>query len=301
MPPSYFDPINNPEQALASRRGARSHGGGRERLTPGGGGRHQEVAARSETLRAPQRLRLVAPSFYCQWVKEQITDNPAFGSTAGAPELLYQGGLRIETPLDPAVQQAAGPPPVPRWSRPTELLPGSRSCSPAAGRCSRWPPTARGAGRRRRSDGSHLPGDRSLPPGSTFKAHHACRGDRERLRIRIPLVRAAALRTGQSELPGRRFRQRRRRPRRAWLTAIQATWRSVNTYYVWLVEQTGVIKAAQMAQRLGMSSIRTDGSPGSVGERDASLTLGTFTPRRCRWRRCTQRSPRAGCGARRSA
>ncbi len=59
------------------------------------------------------------------------------------------------------------------------------------------------------------------------------------------------------------------------MTLEEATWRSTNTWYVHLIEQTGVIPVAQMAKRLGMTSIKTEGA-GAVGERDAALTLGDF-------------------------
>ena len=61
----------------------------------------------------------------------------------------------------------------------------------------------------------------------------------------------------------------------AVMNAETATLHSVNTYYVWLIEQTGVLKTAEMANRLGMESISTAG-PEPVGPRDASLTLGDF-------------------------
>ena len=39
------------------------------------------------------------------------------------------------------------------------------------------------------------------------------------------------------------------------MSARQATWRSVNTYFIQLIENTGVMPVADMAGRLGMSSI----------------------------------------------
>jgi len=51
-----------------------------------------------------------------------------------------------------------------------------------------------------------------------------------------------------------------------------ATWQSVNTYFIQLEEQVGVLKVRDMAQRLGVRSPRLR----SVGPVDGALTLGAF-------------------------
>ena len=57
--------------------------------------------------------------------------------------------------------------------------------------------------------------------------------------------------------------------------ANQATWRSVNTWYVQLEDRTGVLSVADTAARLGITSLPRTGLR-AITEHDASLTLGTY-------------------------
>ena len=66
---------------------------------------------------APLGLRLTTPSngcsasrypLYCEYVRESILDDPAFGATAQArEEFLFRGGFTVRTALDPKVMAAA--------------------------------------------------------------------------------------------------------------------------------------------------------------------------------------------------
>src|SRR5487761_2163694 len=61
---------------------------------------------RSGCIRSP-RLPSTAP-FYCDWVRTQLRNDPALGSTqTQRDQRLLEGGLTIRTTLDPAVQAAA--------------------------------------------------------------------------------------------------------------------------------------------------------------------------------------------------
>ena len=59
------------------------------------------------------------------------------------------------------------------------------------------------------------------------------------------------------------------------LDAYQATARSVNTWYIQLEERYGVLRVADMAKRLGMTSLPRTGKR-AITPRDASLTLGSY-------------------------
>jgi len=67
-------------------------------------------------------------------------------------------------------------------------------------------------------------------------------------------------------------RSQERRPRRSGhLRRPKATWQSVNTFYIQLEEQVGILNVAATARTLGIPAQRL----AKVGPNDGSLTLGT--------------------------
>ncbi len=275
--PGLFDPLLNPDAAIARRDQVL------DRMVEEG---FLDAATAQETKNLPLELAPSVPPngcalatypIYCQWVKETITNDPSFGPTPESrADLLYRGGLRIETALDPQVQasaQAAAEAAVEPTNR---VATGIAVVQPGTGEV-----LALASNRPWGSDEAAgqtevlYPVLPNFQPGSTFK----------------PITLATAVEGGFSpktvwNAPERYIPASLNYPEGGFanaddgpgglLTAEQATWRSVNTYYVWLVEQIGVLKTAEMAQRLGMASISTEGGPEPVGPRDASLTLGDF-------------------------
>ncbi|HEX4016947.1 MAG TPA: transglycosylase domain-containing protein, partial [Frankiaceae bacterium] len=109
--PTAYDPINHPQAALKRRTEVLQRMQQLGHLTA-----VQEKAAQA----APLDLHPVAPPavadpcltstapFYCDWVRTQLRNDPALGSTqALRDQRLLEGGLTIRTTLDPAVQAAA--------------------------------------------------------------------------------------------------------------------------------------------------------------------------------------------------
>lgn len=274
--PSIFDPINRPEDALARRNVVL------DRMVVDGKISQTEA---DEAKAAPLNLNPSQPAngcamskypVYCQWVRNNIVNDPSFASTAEArQELLYRGGLRIQTPLDPQVQDAAQLAVSQAFEATNRVAAGVAVVEPGSGQVLALA-SSRPWGPDELAGQSEIPYPvvPNFPPGSTFK----------------PITLAAAMESGFDPAtvwyaPAKYAPAALNYPEGGFgnaddgpggtMNAETATWRSVNTYYVWLVERTGVIPTAEMAARLGMTSIATSG-PGSVGERDASLTLGDF-------------------------
>ncbi|MCB0915940.1 MAG: penicillin-binding protein [Actinobacteria bacterium] len=275
--PGLFDPLVNPEAAKERRDQVL------DRMVEEG---FTDAATATATKELPLELAPSVPPngcalstypVYCQWVKESITNDPSFGPTPEArADLLYRGGLRIETPLDPQVQAAAQGAAEAALEATNRVAAGIAVIQPGTGQVLALA-TNRPWGSDEAAGQTEVlyPVLPNFQPGSTFK----------------PITLAAAVEGGFStktvwNAPERYIPANLNYPDGGFanaddgpgglLTAEQATWRSVNTYYVWLIEQTGVLKTAEMAQRLGMDSISTEGGPEPVGPRDASLTLGDF-------------------------
>lgn len=103
--PGDYDPYERPEAALARRDEVLARMAELERADPAA-----VTAARATPLGvapAPTDARSAAPHFVDR-VREFIVSTDAFGPTRAARErLLYEGGLRIETTLDPRAQADA--------------------------------------------------------------------------------------------------------------------------------------------------------------------------------------------------
>lgn len=274
--PGIFDPIGNPEEALSRRDVVL------DRMVEEG---YIDRVLADKTKALPLELAPQVPPngcalsrypVYCQWVKQTIAEDPSFGPTAQArAELIYRGGLRIQTPLDPTVQQAAEAAATAALEATNRVAAGIAVVQPGTGEV-----LALATNRPWGSDAAAgqtevlYPVLPNFQPGSTFKPITLATAVEGGFDPKTPWYAPDRYSPANLNYPEGGFANADDGPG-GLLTAEQATWRSVNTYYVWLIEQTGVLKTAAMANRLGMTSISTTG-PEPVGERDASLTLGDF-------------------------
>lgn len=212
--------------------------------------------------------------FYCQWVKQQLEDDPIFGKTPAARNArLFRGGMTIHTTLDPHAQDLAQHAVDTALGRTNRVAAASVTVEPGTGNVIAMA-TNRGFGRGHGKTELILPVLPAFQPGSNFK----------------PFTLAAALERGYDlstvyDAPPVYAPANMNYPSTGFtnsgsyengpLTAPQALWRSSNTFFVHLEEQVGVLNVANMATRLGITSLPTSG-PRAITPRDASLTLGTY-------------------------
>lgn len=103
--PERFDPIDHPDEALARRNHVLDR---MLELGMFGRSQHAKAAGSPLGLRLPPR-RTRGPAFhFIEYVKDQILSTRTFGPTyEDRYDLLFRGGLRIHTTLDPQMQRAA--------------------------------------------------------------------------------------------------------------------------------------------------------------------------------------------------
>ncbi len=283
--PSSDDPITYPAAAL-KRRGevlARMHELGH--LTAA-----QEAAANA----APLGLHPVAPpatadpcltskaAFYCDWVRTQLLADPALGATqTERSNRLLEGGLTIKTTLNPTIQAAAQNALDETVEQSNSVTVAEAIVQPGTGNVLAMAvnkPYGTGPGQ------TTIPvlTTASLQPGSTFKVFTLTAAISQGLPLSTSFYAPACYvspvyviqaGSGRSPLSGCSNGFSNADPAEAGnYDMVQATWNSVNTYYIQLEQKVGVQNVADMAIRLGIPAQRLK----TVGPNSGSLTIGAY-------------------------
>ncbi len=288
--PSAYDPLRHP-QAAATRRDqvlARMRQLG-----------HLSTFQQTSTAGQPLGLhpRVPPPAgdpclnspapFFCDYVRRLLRADPALGATtAQRDRRLLEGGLTVKTSFDPTIQQAAQQgldSVVDKANRAaaTEVMvqPGTGAVLAMA--------VSRDYGTGPGQTTVPLPTAAAFGPGSAFKTFTLATAIERNLPLStsffapacyVPTTFTVAPDSGRNPADPNNPTSNcangfsNADPAEAAIYAIpQATWQSVNTFYIQLEEQVGILNVAAMARTLGIPAARL----ATVGPNDGSLTLGT--------------------------
>ena len=237
--------------------------------------------------------------FFCALVRQDLLRDRTFAPTEeDARRLLFEGGLTIRTTLDPVAEQAA-------QSAAGEVIPvGNRvaasvvTMQPGTGQVlavainREYGPTSDGKPASQSTDFVHTkevyPADEdSFSPGSTFKVFTLISALQAGLPLSTTLHAPVCYHSNvfPNPDPGGKNCYGNADPSEDGLYSLTtATWGSVNTYYIQLAEKLGVLRTAQIARRMGVSScrIREQGNTDpeckgidGIGRVDGSSILGS--------------------------
>lgn len=276
--PSRFDPTNDID-ASRTRRNivlSKMHQLGKLDDAAYAQARDSEIEL---NLRTPKNGCTAAKfAFYCQWVRQTLERDPAFGSTqAQRNERLYRGGLTIRTALDPAKQKIAQDAVDESLGRNNRVASVAVVVEPGTGQVVAMAQNRTfGTAKKGRFDKTEivLGTTKGMQPGSTFKPFTLAAALEKGLDPREKINAPARYKPANQNAPDGGFGNSTSGGSGS-LDAYQATARSSNTWFIKVQERYGVLTLADMAQRLGITSLPRSGNR-AISERDASLTLGAY-------------------------
>ncbi|MDX6267007.1 MAG: hypothetical protein QOD70_1747 [Frankiales bacterium] len=275
--PTAFDPYSHPAAALARRDLVLDRMVATGALTA-----EQAAAAKAAPLGTRNRAKRAgcqgsSAGYFCDWVQRQILSDPALGRTPEQRQhRLDTGGLVVRTTLDRAVQTST--------QRAVNRARGSRAAlaavveQPGTGAVLAIAASVPfGIGPGRSSVNLALGGSTGFQAGSTFKLFVLTQAVQDGLPMDLRIY-APQRYTSRQFAP---YNVVNGRPtpytvgnaadsESGVFTLEQATWHSVNTYYLQLEERVGFTGPARIAESMGVR--RADGEP---LQRVPSFTLGT--------------------------
>jgi membrane peptidoglycan carboxypeptidase len=201
--------------------------------------------------------------FFCEYVKNEILGNPAFGKTeADRERLLYRGGLTIRTTLDMKMQNAA--------QKALALRPNKRKTAteamvqPGTGAIKAMVVSKKyGDSKKKGQTTLNLAADYAhgynsgYSPGSTFKIFTLAAALAHGIPVGTSLPAPSSTTvTGYTDCKGNGFEPytlSNAETSKAKTANLQtATWESINTAYAYLEQRVGLCNAVHMAENFGM-------------------------------------------------
>lgn len=287
--PSRYDPVNDTQEATKRRNTVLQRMADVGDISKGEAAKAQATPIKLKVKR-PQNGCITAVSgsgFFCDYVRQIVTGDPAFGKTAKDRAKLWAvGGLTIKTTLDPRSQAASNEAATSRVNKDDKIADAVVQVKPGTGQIMAMAQSRPyGLDQSKHQTVLNLNVDHKMggsyagfQVGSTFK----------------PITAAAALEKGispaqsfttdhQISLPGESFRTCDNKPadNRPWdvsneleeekgtFDMTSALGKSINTYFAKLEQKAGLCETLSMAEKVGY--IRGNNKPLQAV---ASTTLG---------------------------
>lgn len=220
--------------------------------------------------------------FFCDYVREVILNDPAFGKSEKARAKRWnQGGLTIRTTLDPKAQKSVEASVKKHVNKSDKVATAASIVEPGSGRI-----LAMGQSRPYGFDENEtqinlsvdqdMGGGAGYQPGSTFKPVIAAaaleRGTSVYKRYPSPykMQYPTPVQTCEGQWSGSAPVENENRKEVGPYRMKEATAKSVNTYFVSLISDTGVCPVTEMAEKMGIA--RADGKK---IDQVPSISLGT--------------------------
>lgn len=272
--PTMFDPFANPETAKERRNVVLGRMAAEKVITP----EEATKLASEDTVLSEGKFAngcsQSAYPYYCQLVREEILENSAFGATPEARlETLHKGGLTIKTALDPKAMDAATAQVEAAFGNDNRVGNAVAVVVPGKGHIAAvaqnrvW---GQGEGQ---TEVIYAKAQRQV--GSSFKPFTVATALEQGIPATTQIV------SDSPYVPGPGFDA----PQGGFsnygfydygaVDAYEATKKSMNVYFVKLMEKTGVIPVADMTKRLGVNSLPREGDR-AIGPQALSLTLGAY-------------------------
>lgn len=271
--PSVYDPVAHPKAATDRRNTviSRLETTGKIDAAAAEAARNTPLTLHRGTI--PSGCSKSAYPYYCSLVKGEILSNPAFGKTKELREQRFtRGGMTLTTALDRKAMDAAARDVTAALGNDNRAALGTATIVPGTGKISSIA---------QNRDWGTGPGQTEMIyAGQPFQVGSAMK----------PIVLATALEqgipastrlsasafytpTGLDAPPGG-FSNYGNNDYGV-LDARGALRLSSNTYFIRLIEKTGVLPVADMAARLGIESLPRSG-PRAINGHEASLALGAY-------------------------
>jgi membrane peptidoglycan carboxypeptidase len=208
--------------------------------------------------------------YYCAALLKHILSSPEFGKTQEQRQaFIDQGGMTIKTALNPRVMEAAQKAVDDALGRDNPFAAGTAVIEPGTGQLMGIAQN-RTFGTKGKKTEIVLPATAQFQPGSNFKPITLAAALEQGISAKTRYNTPSPLKVAGLDFPPGGYRNDDFKGHGV-MDAYGATKSSVNTYFVQLVRDVGVKNTADMARRLGMTSV-----PTKLSGREGSITLGAY-------------------------